>query len=179
MPVVQSIAEQRRALAPWFVQARADLDRHDWTAAFATYPRLDLREEPAPWAGVPRDLRAARVTLIGSAGLTTPDQPAYDYTNPDGDYSWRPLPATLDLTTTRVSREHYDNASALRDRNSVYPLDRLHDLVAAGELGGLTPTQFSLMGYQPDWGRLLDEVVPSLVAAIAEQQPDAALLVPV
>ena len=170
---------QREALEAWFVEADEALRRKDWREAYGRYPRLNLTEEAVPWAPPPADLRRARFCLIGSAGLSAPGQLPFDTDNPRGDLSWRAMPADLDLATTTVVHEHYDHAAALADRNAVYPLDRLRELAAAGEIGGLTPTHFSFMGYIPDWAAVLERLAPALAEQVVAQRPDAALLVPV
>ena len=173
--------EQRAALATWLEDAEVHemLGRKDWRAAFAGYTRVNLEDAPIPWAQPPADLRQARLTLVGSGGVYAPGQQPFDDTHPLGDATWRALPADLDLATTSLAHEHYDHASGNLDRNVVFPLDRLRELVAAGEIGGLTPSVFSFMGYQPDWRVVMDTFAPALAEQVAAQRPDAALLVPV
>ncbi|MGH2516917.1 MAG: glycine/sarcosine/betaine reductase selenoprotein B family protein [Ktedonobacterales bacterium] len=172
--------DERTALEAWFQDVRADLERKDWRAAFgARYPRLNLEAAPVPWTPAPADLRNARITLIDSSGLYLPDQPPFDTDAIRGDFSWRPISVDADLTTSRLAHEHYDHAAADQDRNSVFPMDRLRELVAAGELGGLTDTHFSFSGYMPDWAEVVDRFAPALAEQVALQHPDAALLIPV
>lgn len=175
--------QQEAALEQWLRDpvVRAELERKNWRAAFGRYPRLNLTEDPVPWATPPRDLAAARVMLVGSAGLSAPGQgqPAFNAADPYGDYSWRVLPRDLDLAQTTIAHEHYDHAAAEHDRDSVYPLDRLRALAQQGVIGGLTPEQLSFMGYLPNWQRVRDELAPALAEQVAQQQPDAVLLVPV
>lgn len=179
--MAESLAEQNAALERWLTDPTvlADLERHDWSAAFKTYPRLNLEDEPVPWARPLHDLASARITLVGSAGLSAPGQAPYDAGNIYGDYTWRVLPADLDLATTTIAHEHYSHAAADQDRDSVYPLDRLRDLVSEGFIGGLTPQQFSMMGYLPLWPRTMHEFAPALAEQVVAQRPDAVLLVPV
>lgn len=171
--------ERRPALADWLVSARDALDRKDWRAAFTGYPALNLTEESVPWTPAPSDLRGATLTLLGSAGIYAPGQPPFDSASSYGDATWRALPVDLALDTTGIAHSHYDNSAALEDRNVVYPLDRLRELVASGELGGLTSLHFSFMGYIPDWRQVVDTLVPALVEQVVAQRPDAAVLVPV
>lgn len=181
--MAEPLSVQEAALEQWLRDptVRAALERKDWRTAFAHYPRLDLTDEPVPWAAPPRDLAATRFMLVGSAGLSAPGlgQPAYDAEALDGDYSWRVLPRDLDLAQTTIAHEHYDHAAAERDRNAVYPLDRLRALAQQGAIGGLTPKQLSFMGYLPNWRRVREELVPALAEQVERQQPDAVLLVPV
>jgi D-proline reductase (dithiol) PrdB len=170
----------RAALETWFREVRADLERKDWRAAFgARYPRLSLEDAPVPWTPAPADLRRARLTLVGSSGLYLPGQRPFDTNALRGDFSWRPIPVDADLAGSSLAHEHYDHTAADADRNSVFPLERLRELVSSGEIGGLTQTHFSFSGYMPDWAEVLDQFAPALAERVVEQQPDAVLLVPV
>jgi D-proline reductase (dithiol) PrdB len=170
----------RAALETWFHEVQPDLERKDWRAAFgAGYPRLNLEEAPVPWTKAPNDLRRARLALVGSSGLYLPGQQPFDTNALRGDFSWRPIPLDADLAGSGVAHEHYDHTAADSDRNSVFPLERLRDLVSSGEIGGLTETHFSFSGYLPDWTEVVDSFAPALAERVVEQQPDAALLVPV
>ena len=177
--MAESLAAQRAKLAAWFRTAQEALDRHDWRTAYGAYPRVIMEDEPTPWTPAPLDAQAARFILIGSAGLSAPGQTPFDADDPRGDPSWRAFPVDLDLTTTVIAHDHYDHAAAERDRNCVYPLERLRALAAQGEIGGLTATHLSFMGYQPDWANVMEVVAPALAEQAARQHPDAALLVPV
>jgi len=172
--------ESRAALDAWFHEARRDLERKDWRAAFgARYPRLNLEDAPVPWTPAPTDLRRARFTLVGSSGLYLSGQRPFDTDALRGDFSWRTIPVDADLSQSSLAHEHYDHAAANADRNSVFPLDRLRELANSGEIGGLTDTHFSFSGYLPDWAEVVDSFAPALAEQVAEQHPDAALLVPV
>jgi D-proline reductase (dithiol) PrdB len=170
----------REALEIWFREARPDLERKDWRAAFgARYPRLNLEAAPVPWEPAPTDLRRTRLTLVDSSGLYLLGQRPFDTNALRGDFSWRPIPVDADLAGSSLAHEHYDHTAADTDRNSVFPLERLRELVASGEIGGLTQTHFSLSGYMPDWAEVVDRFAPALAERVVEQQPDAVLLVPV
>lgn len=58
------------------------------------------------------------------------------------------------------------------------PLGYLAEMIAEGGVGALTPNVLSFMGYQPDVGRVLDELIPSIRAAVRAERAEAALLVP-
>lgn len=179
--MADSLDDQRAALREWLGLERVEaaLSEKDWRRAFAGYPRVNLEDIPVPWAPAPRDIRAARFTLVGSGGLYAPGQTPFDAGNPRGDATWRVFSSDLDLASTSVAHEHYDHAAAEQDHNVVYPLERLRALAASGEIGGITDRHFSFMGYQPDWAFVMDSFAPRLAKLVATQHPDAALLVPV
>jgi len=173
------IDQLRAGLEEWKVNAAELLARRAWTSAFLRYPTLDLRDTPPAWAPPPADLRRARLALIGSAGLYAHGQTPFDAEHSLGDYSYRTLSSESDLAATQIAHDHYDHAAARDDRNAVFPLDRLRELAAAGEIGGLTEHAFTFMGYQPDFATLIERFIPTLLDAVMLEQPDAALLVPV
>lgn len=179
--MADSLDDQRAALREWFAleRVREMLEQKDWRRAFGGYPRLNLEDVPVPWASPPRDMRTARITLVGSGGVYGPGQSPFDAGNPYGDATWRVLSSDTDLASTAIAHEHYDNAAAQQDRNAIYPLDRLRTLAANGEIGGLTERHFSFMGYQPDWANVLDTFAPQLAGWVASERPDAVVLVPV
>jgi len=180
--MAESLEVQRAALNEWLVAARPALERKEWRSASAGYPRADLRDLPIPWAPAPVDVSSARFTLVGSAGLSLPWQPPFDtagLAGLGGDPTWRSFPVDTALDATTITHEHYSHAAAEQDRNAVFPLERLRALASAGEIGGLTETHFSFMGYQPDWAMVMDAFAPRLAASIAQERPDAVLLVPV
>lgn len=178
--MTSSAGESRAALDAWFQHAQADLERKDWRAAFgARYPRPNLEHDPVPWALPPSDLRSARLTVIDSSGLYLPGQRPFDLDALRGDFSWRPIPASASLAKSHLAHEHYDHTAADLDRNSVFPLDRLRELAADGEIGGLTETHVSFCGYIPDWAALVDHFAPALADHVAQQHADAVLLIPV
>jgi hypothetical protein len=65
-----------------------------------------------------------------------------------------------------------------QDAQVALPLGHLDDLVRSGSIGSLTPSVASIMGYQPDAARLVDELVPQIVALAKQQAAQAALLAP-
>lgn len=172
--------EQRAALARWLEQERPALERRDWTAAFKTYPRLNLAAEAMPWAAFDGAAAPARLALVSSGGVYIDgEQEPFEAADPYGDYSWRSIPLDTAPGCLALAHDHYDHAAAWQDINTVYPLERLRDLIRAGDLGGVVDPAFSFMGYQPDWTVVQDTLAPSLADAVAAQRPDAALLVPV
>ena len=177
--MAETLAAQRAALADWLATTQMTLERKDWRSAFVGYPRADLRDLPVPWAPAAPDVRFARFTLIGSAGLSIFGQQPFDTVALGGDATWRPISVDTVLDTTTITHQHYPHMAAELDRNAVFPLERLRNLTVAAEIGGLTDRHFSFMGYQPNWVMVLDAFAPQLAEQVALERPDAVLLVPV
>lgn len=130
-------------------------------------------------AGPPVDLSASRLVLISSAGGYLPaDQPPFDAAHVLGDYTIRTFPSDAPLDQVAYAHDHYDHAAVNSDPQVLLPLGHLADLVAQGAIGALTPNVISFMGYQLVVTRVLDELIPAIVAAVKAEQAQAALLVP-
>lgn len=130
-------------------------------------------------AGKPVDLSASRLVLISSAGGYLPaSQPPFDAPHVLGDYTIRAIPSDTPLDQIAYAHDHYDHSAVNSDPQVLLPLRHLADLVAEGAIGALTPNMVSFMGYQPVVTRVLDELIPAIVAAARAEQAHAALLVP-
>jgi D-proline reductase (dithiol) PrdB len=117
--------------------------------------------------------------LISSAGGYLPaTQTPFAAADPLGDYSIRLIPSTTPLATIAYAHDHYDHTAVNADPQVLVPLEHLHAMVAEGQIGALTPNLISFMGYQPDVGRVLDELIPAIISAVQAEQAHAALLVP-
>ena len=125
------------------------------------------------------DLGSARLALITSGGFYLEgEQEPFDEPDLHGRYDIRELPVTTPAESFSISHTHYDHAAANQDRQVLLPVGHLNAMVEAGEIGSLAPNIISFMGYQPDVNRVLDETIPSICAAVAAVDADAALLIP-
>lgn len=167
-------------------------DRATWEATFragwlAHYERTgetDFKQYNRPKNSVAPtghsiDLSKSRLVLIASAGGYLPaSQQPFDAANVLGDYSIRLFPATTPLDLIAYAHDHYDHSAVDADPQVLMPLGHLAALVERGAIGALTPQVISFMGYQPDVGRTLDELIPAIRAAVQAEGAQAALLVP-
>jgi D-proline reductase (dithiol) PrdB len=78
----------------------------------------------------------------------------------------------------KVYHQHIDPRHTEADINCLLPLERLRDLEASGEIGGVADWHYSIMGYilQPD--ELLGETTPAIIRNLQAEAVDAVLLVP-
>lgn len=155
-----------------------------WLAHFQDTGQFDWKlynrpkNEPLPKsAGI--DLSKSRLLLISTAGAyLTADQEPFDEEEPLGDYSIRLFPSDVDYKDLAVAHGHYDTAAFEQDAQVLLPLDHLAQMVDQGLIGELAPQVISYAGYQPYLTRIVDQMVPDLLAAAKEMAADAALLVP-
>lgn len=161
----------------WMKRSRTDLVAKKWTEAFRTYPWPTYGS--SPWTTLKKPLSHARVAVISSSGLTSDDDEPFDESILEGDRTWRLVPADRPLGQWTIRHGHYDPASAHQDYNTVFPTDVLNQLAREGIIGSVAPRAISFIGFQTDAAHVLNDWGPEFGAALAEDQVDAVLLVPV
>jgi len=132
--------------------------------------------DTAPWTRLTRPLAACRVAIVTTAGL----HPRADRPFTPGEQGYREIPAetpTADIIQSHTSLG-FDRTPQMRDVNISYPIDRLRELVARGELGGVGPRGYSFMGALRDTARLEGETGPEIGRRLREEGVDAVLITP-
>jgi D-proline reductase (dithiol) PrdB len=138
-----------------------------------------------PWTAVrPGGPRRWRVSLVSTAGLSLAGDTPFDMERERrepmwGDPSYRRIPAAATTADVVANHLHVDTSHISRDLNVALPLDRVRELAAAGELGGVAPTHYSVMGYQLDSTVFEQETAPAIAAAMKKEDVDLAILAPV
>ncbi len=145
------------------------------------YPFSRYAIDPLPRATLRRPLREARVALVTTAGLITPEQPGFDHSIKMGDTSFREIPNTIETQTLLESHRSYsfDHSGIATDNNLAFPLDRFRELEAQGVIGQLNHRHFSFMGSIVGPRKLIEETAPQVARQLREDQVDAVLLTPV
>ena len=173
------MAETQHEVDPWRFTGR--FLRGVLEAAIPAEPS----HAPIPWTPVQVPLTRARVALLSTAGLSMRDDRPFDMElerkNPlRGDPSWRRLASDATSATIHANHLHIDTGFIERDLNVALPLDRLRELVAAGEVGSMARSHYSIMGYQGnDTSELEQKSAPEIAAAMKSDEVDLALLAPV
>jgi len=158
--------------------------RDNFLEQYAKTGTLDWRQYPHPRnaqapPGPGIDPATARLMLVSSAGTYLDgEQEPFDAADPLGDYTIRLIPTATPLKTLAFAHDHYDHAFVDEDPQVLLPLHHLKDLAGEGLLGGLSPSVVSFMGYQPDLGRVVDELIPPILETAAAERINAALLIP-
>lgn len=137
-----------------------------------------------PWTPLEKPLSQCSVALVSTAALALKVDAPFDLEierrNPwISDPSYRVLPANATQENTSVYHLHIQHKFAEQDLNCIFPLQRLAELQAAGEIGQVAPRHYSFMGYTCDAGPLLKQSVPGMVSSLVEDAVDVALLIPV
>ena len=123
--------------------------------------------------GVP--LAKRRVAIITSAALVRRGDAPFE----PGSAEVRMLPASLapaDMVMSHVSI-NYDRSGWQRDINTIYPIDRLRELAAAGVIGSVADTHYSVMGSTDP--ATMAATCEQIVGQLQQERSDAVLLSPV
>jgi D-proline reductase (dithiol) PrdB len=138
---------------------------------------------PIPFTPLRKPLRESRVALISSAGIALQGDRPFDQegerANPWwGDPSYRVLPKTATSEVVRLYHMHIDPRPAQQDLNCLFPLGRLNELAALGEIGAAAENHYSIMGYilQPE--ELLHDTAPAIIHDLRAERADVVVLVP-
>lgn len=142
--------------------------------------RLIPASSEVPFAQLGKPLHECRVALLTTGGLHLQDQLPFDMDDPEGDASFREIPADVDLARLMITHKYYDHRDADRDLNVIFPLAHLRDLVANGVLGELAPRHFAFMGHIEGrhLTRLIRKTAPEVAARLRADGVDCALLTP-
>lgn len=117
-----------------------------------------------------------RVAIVTTAGLHLRDHATFDLR--DTGYRVLPGEASADQLLMSHTSVNFDRSGFQQDVNTVYPIDRLRELVAAGEIGSVASYHYSLMG--AGWEPHEIEGTSAQIAGLLKQDGvNAALLVPV
>ncbi|MFQ5896798.1 MAG: glycine/sarcosine/betaine reductase selenoprotein B family protein [Candidatus Methylomirabilia bacterium] len=144
------------------------------------------REQPRaiPWTPLRKPLAESRVALVSTAGIALRNDQPFDQEgerkNPWwGDPTFRVIPRTATERDVRIFHLHIETAYALQDLNCIFPLQRLLELEAAGEVGQSAPSHYSFMGYILQPRVLVEESAPAMIRRLRAESVEAVVLVPV
>ncbi len=140
-------------------------------ARAAAMPRIET-----PALAPPVRLHESTVAIVSTAGLHRRDDPRFG----PGALDYRILPGDVDFADVVMSHisANFDRSAFQQDPNVLFPLDRLRELAASGEIGGVARWHYSFMGAMPDPSRF-EETGTEVGELLAADGVDVALLVPV
>ena len=132
--------------------------------------------ETAPFVRLGKPLTACRVAIVTTAGLHRRGDRPFG----PGDQSYRAI--SSDTPAKDIIQSHtsigFDRVPIMRDVNITYPIDRLREMVAGGEIGGLAANGYSFMGALRDVTKIESETGPEVARRLAEDGADVAILTP-
>lgn len=136
--------------------------------------RREFDLDATPWI-TPPPLAESRIAMITTAALHRRGDPPFRF----ADTGYRLIPDDIDpddLVQSHIS-VNFDRTHYQRDLNVVLPIDRMHELAAAGEIGGVSPMHFSVLGATEAF--LLDASAAEMAQRMRDLDVNVALLVPV
>jgi D-proline reductase (dithiol) PrdB len=132
--------------------------------------------ETAPFRRPAKPLAACRLAIVTTAGVHVRGDRLFT----PGDQTYRVIAA--DTPTADIIQSHtsigFDRVAIMRDINVSFPIDRLRELVARGELGGLGPNHYSFMGAQREVARIESQTGPEAARRLVDEGVDLALITP-
>ena len=137
-----------------------------------------------PWTSLSRPVAECTVALISTAGIALKTDRPFDQEGEQqnpwwGDPSYRVIPRTATEQDVNIYHQHINTSHATHDLNCVFPLQRLLELEASGEIGRSAPSHYSFMGYLLQPQVFLDESIPAMIRQMQQERVDVAILVPV
>lgn len=132
--------------------------------------------DTAPLVALGKPLAACRLAIVTTAGVHRRGDRLFG----PGDQTYRVIPSetpTADIMQSHTSLG-FDRTAIMRDLNISFPIDRVRELVARGELAGLAPNFYSFMGAQRDAARIDRETGPEVGRRLRDEGADVALVTP-
>jgi D-proline reductase (dithiol) PrdB len=132
--------------------------------------------DTAPFTRPTRPLSACRLAIVTTAGLHRRDDRPFG----PADQTYRVIPS--DTPAADIIQSHtslgFDRVPTMRDVNISFPIDRVRELVARGELGTVAPRCYAFMGAQRDLKRIEGETGPEVGRRLRNEGVDLALITP-
>lgn len=177
---LEAASEQAFGLAPEeFSDDREEKFARWVVMAASVHPRFRfVRNETVHWSPPRRPLSASRVALLSTGGIRLRSQAPYEVDCELADASWNAIPREAGPGDFAIDHEHYNHADADRDVNCMLPVERLRELAAAGEVGGVAPQHVGLMGCISDPAELLHGTAPRVAEMLLADGVDLVLLTP-
>lgn len=153
-----------------------ELNRH--YAAQGHPPYQWTVNESAPLTPLKKPRSQSTVTMLTSGGISMCSTAPWDPMSRN-DHRLDEIPSDVSSSDFQIHDAYYDHSDADEDVNCQFPIDRLREMVAAGELGSIARRFWSgFMGRIYDRSRVLQESAPAFVAELQKDEVDLLIAVP-
>ena len=132
---------------------------------------LELSRTCIPYTPLKRDLKECRIALVSTSGAYVEGMQPFT----DNDLSFRLIPTSTNAKDIRFVPGHFDTSKGAEDPNIMFPVDRLRELVASGEIKGLTENHIS-MGLTTELRKLKEIVSWDIAQALVQMRPGVVVL---
>ena len=130
--------------------------------------------ETTPFVSGP-PLAQRRIAILSSAALVKRGDKPFPFGSGECRFISADTPQG-ELLISHVSI-NFDRNGWQRDINVVFPIDRLREMAAAGEIGGVADTHYSVMGSTDP--AAMDAAVDQIEGQLRQERIDSVLLSPV
>ncbi len=145
-----------------------------------------IKREPKreiPWTPLEAPLSESTVAMVTTAAIALVSDRPFDQEGERrdpwwGDPTYRVIPRDATEADLRYDHLHVDNRPMQQDLDCAFPLRRLAELEASGEVGRSAPSHYSYMGYQVIPDVFLEESVPAMIETMKAEEVDVVLLAP-
>jgi D-proline reductase (dithiol) PrdB len=143
------------------------------------FPPYDWsRYDDAPLTPLTKPLAECTVSMLTSGGVSQCSMPAWD---PDArnDFRLDEVPSAASSDGFQIHDNYYDHTDADTDLNCVFPLDRLREMAAAGEIGSVSRRLWSgFMGRIYKRREVLELQAPAFALQLKADGVDVLVAVP-
>ena len=127
---------------------------------------------PPVWTPMTKPLSQCTVAFCTAGGVHLKSQERFILS---GDYSFREIPSNTPSSELMVSHGGFDNSDVNKDINAMFPIDRLHELVAEGFIGKVAPTLIGFMGGGGNVDKFKEESGPAIAKILKNEGVDIAI----
>jgi D-proline reductase (dithiol) PrdB len=134
--------------------------------------------ESAPLHRLNKPLQDCTVSLLTSGGVSQCAMPAF---NPDArnDHRLDAIDQHAPADDFQIHDSYYDHRDAEQDINCIFPIERLRELAANGEIGQVSERLWSgFMGRIYNRSKVMEESAPAFAAALREDNVDVLIAAP-
>jgi D-proline reductase (dithiol) PrdB len=134
--------------------------------------------DDAPWTPLTKALPDCTVAILVSGGISHCRAMPFD---PDArnDHRVDAVDPSVASDQYQIHDSYYDHRDADRDLNCIFPLDRLSELAAAGEIGRVAKRHWSgFMGRTYNRSKLIGESAPAFVEELKADHVDLLIAIP-
>ena len=133
---------------------------------------IEISRYCIPWTPFRKRLEDSIVMLASTAAVHHEADPPF---NVEGDLSFRSIAGDAAMSALRIADAHYPHDCVDVDVNTVFPLDRLRELVTAGTIKAVAERHFTT-GFTQELRRFKEETVPVVAAEMTKLRPDCVVL---
>ena len=134
--------------------------------------------DSAPWTPLTKPLADCTVAMLVSGGISHCSAVPFD---PDArnDHRIDTIDPAVPSDQYQIHDSYYDHSDAERDLNCLLPVDRLHELAEAGEIGEVAQRHWSgFMGRTYNRSKVLGESAPAFADELLAAQVELLIALP-